>query len=180
MEFQSQKIYSPKHNKKRLNQEQVRLLEKSFNANKKLEPELKLHLANQLGVPARQVAIWYQNKRARWKTQSLELDYNTLQVKLENALSEKRRLEKDVKYLQGELRKAQEMMFAMNNQRDNHRQYQYQHQHHHLPNFVSCNSKGSSEGGSSGFHEDNVHDHEVLQIDELYTCLIGGHRSTWS
>ncbi|XWS10039.1 hypothetical protein CRYUN_Cryun39dG0041600 [Craigia yunnanensis] len=85
------------------------LLEKSFNGNKKLEPELKLHLANQLGIPPRQVAIWYQNKRARWKTQSLELDYNTLQVKLENALSEKRRLEKDVKYLQEEFRKAQEI-----------------------------------------------------------------------
>ncbi|OMO74913.1 hypothetical protein CCACVL1_16395 [Corchorus capsularis] len=97
MDFQTQKLYASKHNKKRLNQEQVRLLEKSFDANKKLEPELKQYLANQLGVPARQVAIWYQNKRARWKTQSLELDYNTLQVKLENAVSEKRRLEKDVK-----------------------------------------------------------------------------------
>ncbi|XVE50180.1 hypothetical protein DITRI_Ditri01bG0141200 [Diplodiscus trichospermus] len=150
------------------------LLEKSFNANKKLEPELKLHLAIQLGVPPRQVAIWYQNKRARWKTQSLELDYNTLQVKLENALSEKRRLEKDVKYLQEELRKAQEMMFGMNDPRANNHQYQHQ-----LP-FVSCNSTGSSEGGSSSFHEDNVHDHEVLQIDELYACLIGADRSIWS
>ncbi|XP_022753996.1 homeobox-leucine zipper protein ATHB-52-like [Durio zibethinus] len=179
MDFQSQKLCSAKHNKRRLNQEQVRLLEKSFSANKKLEPELKLHLANQLGVPPRQVAIWYQNKRARWKTQSLELDYNTLQVKLENALSEKRRLEKDVKYLQEELRKAQWMMFAMNNQRDNHHHHQY-HQHHHPPNFVSCNSTGSSEGGSSSFHENTVHDHEILQIDELYACLVGADRSTWS
>ncbi|KAK6230639.1 hypothetical protein QUC31_002157 [Theobroma cacao] len=173
MDFHGQKLYAPKDNKKRLNQEQVRLLEKSFTANKKLEPELKLHLANQLGVPPRQVAIWYQNKRARWKTQSLELDYNTLQVKLENALSEKRRLEKDVKYLQEELRKAQEMMFAMNN-------YQKDHHHRHPP-FVSCTSAGSSEeGGSSSFREDNVHDHAVLQIDELYACLIGADRSTWS
>ncbi|XP_007021591.2 PREDICTED: homeobox-leucine zipper protein ATHB-52 [Theobroma cacao] len=173
MDFHGQKLYAPKHNKKRLNQEQVRLLERSFTANKKLEPELKLHLANQLGVPPRQVAIWYQNKRARWKTQSLELDYNTLQVKLENALSEKRRLEKDVKYLQEELRKAQEMMFAMNN-------YQKDHHHRHPP-FVSCTSAGSSEeGGSSSFREDNVHDHAVLQIDELYACLIGADRPTWS
>ncbi|XVF78642.1 hypothetical protein PTKIN_Ptkin14bG0151500 [Pterospermum kingtungense] len=177
MDFQSQKLYVPKHNKKRLTQDQIRLLEKSFNGNKKLEPELKLHLANQLGVPPRQVAIWYQNKRARWKTQSLELDYNTLQVKLENALSEKRRLEKDVKYLQEELRKAQETIFAMNNQRENYVHHQYQHQ---VP-FVSYNSTGSSEeGGSSSFHEDSVHDNEVLQIDELYACLIGADRSTWS
>ncbi|KAK8706227.1 hypothetical protein V6N13_049801 [Hibiscus sabdariffa] len=178
MDFQSQKLYSSKFNKKRLNQEQVRLLERSFSANKKLESELKLHLANQLGVPPRQVAIWYQNKRARWKTQSLELDYNTLQVKLENALSEKRRLEKDVKCLQDELRKAQEMMFAMNNQRDYHQfHYQQQQQNQQPLNFVSCNSTGSSEeGGSSSFHED----HEVLQIDELYACLLGADRSTWN
>ncbi|GMJ05271.1 homeobox protein 52 [Hibiscus trionum] len=172
MDFQTQK-----HNKKRLNQEQVRLLEGSFSAKKKLEPELKLQLANQLGVPPKQVAIWYQNKRARWKTQSLELDYNTLQVKLENALFEKRRLEKDVKYLQEELRKAQETMCAMNNQRDYHHQQQQQQQNHQALNFVSCNSTGSSEeGGSSSFHEEG----EVLKIDELYACLIGADRSTWS
>ncbi|XVE80075.1 hypothetical protein DITRI_Ditri14bG0110200 [Diplodiscus trichospermus] len=177
MDFHSQKLYSSKHNKKRLNQDQVRLLEKSFSANKKLEPELKLHLAKQLGVPPRQVAVWYQNKRARWKTQSLELDYSTVQVKLENALSEKRRLEKDVKHLQEELRKTQEMLFAMNNQKDNHHPY---HQNY-PPNFVSCNPTGSTEeGGSSSFHGDNVHDREVLQIDELYACLIGSDRSTWS
>ncbi|KAE8680128.1 Homeobox-leucine zipper protein HAT5 [Hibiscus syriacus] len=176
MDFQSQKLYSPKFNKKRLNQEQVRLLERSFSANKKLEPELKHHLANQLGVPPRQVAIWYQNKRARWKTQNLELDYNTLQVKLDNALSENRRLDKDVKYLQEELRKAQEMMFAMNSsQRDYY--HHHQQQNHQPLNFVSCKSTGSSEeGGSSSFHED----HEMLQIDELYACLIGADKSTWS
>ncbi|KAE8681089.1 Homeobox-leucine zipper protein HAT5 [Hibiscus syriacus] len=179
MDFQSQKLYSPKFNKKRLNQEQVKLLERSFSASKKLEPELKLQLANKLDVPPRQVAIWYQNKRARWKTQSLELDYSTLQVKLDNALSEKRRLEKDVKYLQEELRKAQEMMFSMNStQRDYHHHHHHQQQNHQQQlNFVSCKSTGSSEeGGSSSFHED----HEVLQIDELYACLIGADKSTWS
>ncbi|XP_059444980.1 homeobox-leucine zipper protein ATHB-52-like [Corylus avellana] len=95
-------VHPPKHVKKRLNPDQVRLLETSFAANNKLDAELKLRLAKQLGIPPRQVAVWFQNKRARRKTQSLE-------QQLENALVEKRRLEKDVERLQGELEKAQEM-----------------------------------------------------------------------
>ncbi|KAK6946678.1 Homeobox domain [Dillenia turbinata] len=112
MEFlhcESQK-HNAKHNKKRLTQDQLRLLEKSFHYEKKLEPQRKLQLARELGLPPRQIAIWYQNKRARWKTQSLEHDYNALQLRLDTALAEKRSLEKDVERLRQELDKAQEML----------------------------------------------------------------------
>lgn len=100
--------------KKRLTQDQVKLLETSFDHRKKLEPEQKLQLARELGVPPRQIAIWYQNKRARWKTQSLELDYNVIRVRLEHALVEKRKLERDVMRLQAELEKAHEMLHTLN------------------------------------------------------------------
>ncbi|KAJ0046331.1 hypothetical protein Pint_03895 [Pistacia integerrima] len=155
---QHQKQPSKLHNKKRLNQEQVRLLERSFTAHKKLDPELKLKLANQLGVPPRQVAIWYQNKRARWKTQNLEFDYNTVQVKLENALAEKRRLEKDVKQLKEELKQAQEMLLANLNQKN-------------YP-FGSCDSSSNNYGSCSENVDGDHHHVQVLQ--ELYACLIGG------
>ncbi|KDP45858.1 hypothetical protein JCGZ_15302 [Jatropha curcas] len=168
----------PKHqnnNKRRLTQEQVRLLERTFTTNKKLEPELKLQLSNQLGVPPRQIAIWYQNKRARWRTQSLELDYNTLQVKLENAVVDKRRLEREVLQLKEELRKVQEMLFSLNHGIIP----PPTHYHHHLPPNVSCNSS-CDEGGSSSLHEDV--NGEVLQLDELYACFIGsnGGVSSWA
>lgn len=158
--------HSFQHNKKRLTQEQVNLLERSFTSNKKLEPEHKLLLAKQLGIPPRQVAIWYQNKRARWKTQSLELDYNAIQAKLETALAEKRRLEKDVERLRGELKKAHDLVLVLNQTQ--------------LPAHpVICsmfNSSSAEEGvGSSSLqqHEDQVSDHEVKQLEELYACLIG-------
>lgn len=64
--------------KKRLNLEQVKTLEKSFEMGNKLEPERKLHLAKSLGLQPRQVAIWFQNRRARWKTKQLEKDYDVL------------------------------------------------------------------------------------------------------
>ncbi|KAB2615948.1 E3 SUMO-protein ligase MMS21-like [Pyrus ussuriensis x Pyrus communis] len=105
-----------KHSKKRLTQDQVKLLEISFASNNKLEPERKLLLAKQLAIPPRQVAIWYQNKRARWKTQSLEFDYSAIQAKLESTLAEKMRLEKDVERLRGELKKAHEIALALNQQ----------------------------------------------------------------
>ncbi|XP_019423331.1 PREDICTED: homeobox-leucine zipper protein ATHB-13-like isoform X1 [Lupinus angustifolius] len=64
--------------KRRLNMEQVKTLEKSFELGNKLEPERKMQLARALGLQPRQVAIWFQNRRARWKTKQLEKDYDLL------------------------------------------------------------------------------------------------------
>ncbi|KAL5982303.1 hypothetical protein ACLOJK_016374 [Asimina triloba] len=66
--------------KRRLNIEQVKALEKSFEVENKLEPERKVTLARELGLQPRQVAIWFQNRRARWKTKQLERDYNLLKA----------------------------------------------------------------------------------------------------
>ena len=103
--FHNQKPH--KHTTKRLTEDQVRLLESCFDASKKLEPERKLELSRHLGIPPRQIAIWYQNKRARWKNQSLEHDYTMLQLQLEATLLETKHLQKEVEHLRGELNKVQ-------------------------------------------------------------------------
>lgn len=66
--------------KRRLTASQVQSLEKSFDVENKLEPERKVQLAKDLGLQPRQVAIWFQNRRARWKTKQLEKDYDALQA----------------------------------------------------------------------------------------------------
>ncbi|KAI7734816.1 hypothetical protein M8C21_027453 [Ambrosia artemisiifolia] len=69
--------------KKRLNMEQVKTLERNFALGNKLDPERKMQLAKALGLQPRQVAIWFQNRRARWKTKQLEKDYDVLKKQFE-------------------------------------------------------------------------------------------------
>ncbi|GAB4854774.1 Homeobox-leucine zipper protein [Ancistrocladus abbreviatus] len=73
--------------KRRLTAEQVHLLEKSFEAENKLEPERKSELAKKLGLQPRQVAVWFQNRRARWKTKQLERDFDLLKASYNSLLS---------------------------------------------------------------------------------------------
>lgn len=89
--------------KRRLTVDQVQFLEKSFEVENKLEPERKLQLAKDLRLQPRQVAIWFQNRRARWKTKQLEKDYQVLkasydklQADYENILKEKEKLKAEV------------------------------------------------------------------------------------
>jgi len=89
--------------KRRLTIEQVRFLEKSFESENKLEPERKAQLAKELGLQPRQVAIWFQNRRARWKTKQLEKDfdilqasYNSLKADYDTLLKEKEQLQAEV------------------------------------------------------------------------------------
>lgn len=74
--------------KRRLNMEQVKTLEKNFELGNKLEPERKMQLARALGLQPRQIAIWFQNRRARWKTKQLEKDYEVLKRQFEAIKSE--------------------------------------------------------------------------------------------
>ncbi|XP_057517173.1 homeobox-leucine zipper protein HAT5-like [Amaranthus tricolor] len=92
--------------KRRLSVEQVQFLEKSFEVENKLEPERKIQLAKELGLQPRQVAIWFQNRRARWKTKQLEKDFdilqssfNSLKADYDNLLQEKDKLQVEVVHL---------------------------------------------------------------------------------
>ncbi|CAN1262367.1 Homeobox-leucine zipper protein HAT5 [Linum perenne] len=75
----SDEYFRQPEKKRRLSADQVKFLEKSFEVENKLEPERKTQLAKDLCLQPRQVAIWFQNRRARWKTKQLEHDYQTLE-----------------------------------------------------------------------------------------------------
>ncbi|CAA2952554.1 homeobox-leucine zipper ATHB-13-like [Olea europaea subsp. europaea] len=89
--------------KKRLKLEQVKALEKSFELGNKLEPERKMKLARALGLQPRQIAIWFQNRRARWKTKRIEKDYDILKGQFQALKADNANLKNQNKKLQSEL-----------------------------------------------------------------------------
>ncbi|KAK7362223.1 hypothetical protein VNO77_04331 [Canavalia gladiata] len=89
--------------KRRLNMEQVKTLEKSFELGNKLEPERKMQLARALGLQPRQIAIWFQNRRARWKTKQLEKDYDLLKRQYEAIKADNDALQAQNQKLQTEI-----------------------------------------------------------------------------
>ncbi|KAL1355122.1 hypothetical protein HN51_007152 [Arachis hypogaea] len=96
--------------KRRLTSEQVQFLERSFEMENKLEPERKVQLAKELGLQPRQVAIWFQNRRARFKTKQLEKEYGALKASFdklkgdyESLLQQNDKLKQEVNALRNKL-----------------------------------------------------------------------------
>ncbi|XP_055804537.1 homeobox-leucine zipper protein ATHB-40-like [Solanum dulcamara] len=93
--------------KRKLSDEQVNLLEQSFGNEHKLESERKDKLAAELGLDPRQVAVWFQNRRARWKSKKLEEEYSKLKSEHDNNVVEKYRLETEVLKLKEQLNESE-------------------------------------------------------------------------
>ncbi|CAA2959815.1 homeobox-leucine zipper protein ATHB-22-like [Olea europaea var. sylvestris] len=90
--------------KKRLSSEQLESLENSFQEEIKLDPERKMKLAVELGLQPRQIAVWFQNRRARWKAQQLELLYDALKQDFDDVSREKQKLLEEVMTLRAILK----------------------------------------------------------------------------
>ncbi|CAN8237360.1 unnamed protein product [Cochlearia groenlandica] len=90
--------------KKRLTSEQLASLERSFQEDIKLDSDRKLKLSRELGLLPRQIAVWFQNRRARWKAKQLEHLYDTLRQDYDVVSREKHMLHEEVKKLRAILR----------------------------------------------------------------------------
>ncbi|CAN4111392.1 unnamed protein product [Withania somnifera] len=97
-------------NTRRFSDEQIKSLETIFETETKLEPRKKLQLARELGLQPRQVAIWFQNKRARWKSKQLEKDYEILKSNYGNLASQYESLKKAKQSLLIQLQKLNDLM----------------------------------------------------------------------
>ncbi|WVY98227.1 hypothetical protein V8G54_030378 [Vigna mungo] len=90
--------------KKRLTTDQLDSLESSFQKEIKLDPDRKMKLSKELGLQPRQIAVWFQNRRARWKNKQLEHLYDSLKQEFDVISKEKQKLEEEVIKLKGMLR----------------------------------------------------------------------------
>ncbi|KAJ4873811.1 Homeobox-leucine zipper protein ATHB-40 [Raphanus sativus] len=93
--------------KRKLTDEQVNMLEMRFGDEHKLESERKDKIAAELGLDPRQVAVWFQNRRTRWKNKRLEDEYNKLKNAHDNVVLDKCRLESEVLKLKEHLYDAE-------------------------------------------------------------------------
>lgn len=85
--------------------EQLKTLEKNFELGNKLESDRKIELARALGLQPRQIAIWFQNRRARSKTKQLERDYDALKRRFESLKDDNQILQTQNQKLQAQVKR---------------------------------------------------------------------------
>ncbi|XP_022977266.1 putative homeobox-leucine zipper protein ATHB-51 [Cucurbita maxima] len=85
-----------KKKKNRLSQDQLESLERCFQEDGMLDPDTKMKLSKELGLQPRQIAVWFQNRRARWRTKQLEYLYHTLKQEFDTISKEKHTLQQEV------------------------------------------------------------------------------------
>ncbi|CAH8269444.1 unnamed protein product [Arabidopsis lyrata] len=110
MTMNKKKMKKKSNNQKRFSEEQIKSLELIFESETRLEPRKKVQVARELGLQPRQVAIWFQNKRARWKTKQLEKEYNILRSNYNNLASQFEIMKKEKQSLVTELQRQNEEM----------------------------------------------------------------------
>lgn len=97
-------------NKRRFSDEQVKSLENIFESETKLEPRKKVQVARELGLQPRQVAIWFQNKRARWKSKQIEKNYRVLKANYDNLKSRLEAIKKERESLLEQLQELRSLL----------------------------------------------------------------------
>lgn len=108
--MKKKKMGKSKNLKKGFSDEQIRLLETMFESETKPDPRRKMELARELGLEPRQVAIWFQNRRARWKSKQVEQEYRVLRASYEKLLAEFESLKTEKQDLEKELQKLSGML----------------------------------------------------------------------
>ncbi|XP_019190286.1 PREDICTED: homeobox-leucine zipper protein ATHB-5-like [Ipomoea nil] len=101
--------------KKRLSAEQVKALEQVFEEDRQLDPERKVKIAQETGLQPKQVAIWFQNRRARHKTKQMERDYTLLKANYEALHLNYTKVEQEKEGLIAELKGLKQKIGEENN-----------------------------------------------------------------
>ncbi|KAL0888700.1 hypothetical protein Bca101_012683 [Brassica carinata] len=100
--------------KQKLTTEQLASLEQSFQEDIKLDSDRKVKLSKELRLQPRQVAVWFQNRRARWRVKHLEESYNSLRKEYDVVSRQNQMLHDEVTKLRGIMLKDHFMKRQMN------------------------------------------------------------------
>ncbi|KAM0054558.1 putative transcription factor homeobox-WOX family [Helianthus debilis subsp. tardiflorus] len=147
--------------KRRLSANQVKALEKNFEMENKLEPDRKVKLAQELGLQPRQVAVWFQNRRARWKTKQLERDYGVLKSNYDSLKDNYDSLKHDNESLLKQIKELKSKLYGDDEQSNVPMQEQCEDKPKSLENMIETTyfpdfKDGSSDSDSSAImNEEN-------------------------
>uniref|UniRef100_A0A0D9W7Q1 Homeobox-leucine zipper protein n=1 Tax=Leersia perrieri TaxID=77586 RepID=A0A0D9W7Q1_9ORYZ len=154
--------------KRRFTEEQIRSLESMFHAHHaKLEPREKAELARELGLQPRQVAIWFQNKRARWRSKQLEHDYASLRSKYDALHSRVESLKQEKLSLTSQLHELRERL-------------REREERSSVGNGAATTAASSSSCNGSGSEEEVDDDDKrnvaagCLDLEPPESCVLGG------
>lgn len=75
--------FEVKH-RKRTSKSQLKILEKTFESNKKPDSALRNQLSEQLGMTPRSVQVWFQNRRAKQKKSKIQNNESTNSINNQN------------------------------------------------------------------------------------------------
>ncbi|KAL2527520.1 homeobox-leucine zipper protein ATHB-12-like [Abeliophyllum distichum] len=95
---------------KRFSDEQIKSLESIFKLDSKLEPSKKLQIARDLGLQPRQVSVWFQNRRARWKSKQIEHDYKVLKANYDDLYVQSESLMREKQSLRMQLQELKNLL----------------------------------------------------------------------
>lgn len=172
--------FSPPHN----------FLMKSFDVDNKLEPDRKTQLAKDLGLHPRQVAIWFQNRRARYKTKLLEKEYDSLkscfhklQADYDALFSDNEKLKNEVDLLRQRQRQKQKLVVRDDGTNDFHGKPE-EHASSSARSDVLDSADSSHESSSLVVHRLSFPKLEAEYYDDLQpnSCNLGfpaQNQGTW-
>lgn len=152
--------------KRRLRVDQVQALEKIFEVDNKLDPDRKVKIAQELGLQPRQIAIWFQNRRARWKTKQLERDYNILKANYEALQHNYTKVEQEKEGLVTELKGLKEKLGEETLSPTFQRPQETLNKLKNSSDFVDSKD-GSSDSDSSGVMNEENYNISTLNYQQL-------------
>ncbi|KAK8627320.1 hypothetical protein V6N13_134933 [Hibiscus sabdariffa] len=167
--------HQPAGKKRRLTATQVEFLERSFEVENKLESDRKFQLAKQLGLQPRQVAIWFQNRRARCKNKQLEKDYDSLRASFDKLKADFDNLAKEKDDLQNEVIALKEKLLVrekgVENSPNDGPQNPNSDTTSHVPLLAckqeeACSAKSDANGYHSSFMVEPADSSNVFEPDQ--------------
>ncbi|XP_071693205.1 homeobox-leucine zipper protein ATHB-6-like [Rutidosis leptorrhynchoides] len=163
--------------KRRLSVDQVKALEKNFEVDNKLEPDRKVKLARELGLQPRQVAVWFQNRRARWKTKQLERDYGVLKTSYDSLKRNYDSVKHDNETLLKQIRELKSKLYgddvennvSMKEETDNKKSPEM-YENMVATTYFSEFKDGSSDSDSSAVLNEDNNSSNVAAMTDVVNC----------